>query len=294
MRVPVPVSCGGVPDPTVLREAVHRARDAGLRPGVMLLTLPDNPTGTLAAPELVRELCAVAEEEELVIVSDEIYRDLVHDPAQPFLSPAEVLPGRTIVLTGLSKSLALGGWRIGAARFPTGSWGNGIRDRVAGYASEVWSTLAGPMQEVAAYAFAEPPELREHLAASARLHGTVARAVHAIVVGSGAKCRAPQAGFYLYPDYEPLRERLAAHGVTDSELLQCRLLDRAGIAVLAGHHMGDDPLALRARIATSKLYGETTDEQWQALTSDDPVALPHIAGQLSAVDKRLRVLTGTP
>ncbi|WP_033331314.1 pyridoxal phosphate-dependent aminotransferase [Streptomyces novaecaesareae] len=294
VRVPIPAECGGVPEPAALRAAVRAARAAGRRPGILVLTLPDNPTGTLAGPRLVTELCAVAAEEELTVVSDEIYRDLVHDPARPFLSPAEVLPERTIVLTGLSKNLALGGWRIGAARFPAGAWGRAVRDRVTGYASEVWSTLAGPMQEVAAYAFAEPPELRAHLAASTRLHGAVARAVHRIVLDSGADCRAPQAGFYLYPDYGPLREELAAHGVGDSAGLQHHLLDRAGIAVLAGHHLGDDPGALRLRIATSKLYGETAAEQWQALESADPAALPQVARQLDVIERGLCALAVAP
>ena len=43
----------------------------------------------------------------------------MHDPAAPLLSPAQVAPQRTVVTTGLSKSLALGGWRIGVARMPT-------------------------------------------------------------------------------------------------------------------------------------------------------------------------------
>jgi len=84
------------------------------------VTLPDNPTGRLASPVTVRALYQVAAAHRLVVISDEIYRDLVHDQATPMLSPAEVAPGATAVTTGLSKSLALGGWRLGAARRPAG------------------------------------------------------------------------------------------------------------------------------------------------------------------------------
>src|SRR4029077_18221280 len=91
----------------------------------------------------VRALCSVAESHDLVIISDEIYRDLVHDPDAPFISPALICPERTVVTTGLSKNLALGGWRLGVARLPAGGFGSELRDRLLGIGSEVWSAPAG-------------------------------------------------------------------------------------------------------------------------------------------------------
>ncbi len=108
----------------------------------MLVTLPDNPTGRLASPDAIRELCAVAERNDLIIISDEIYRDLVHDPDAPVLSPAAVAPERTVVTTALSKNLAVGGWRIGVARMPDGARWRGAAERVLGIASEIWSAAA--------------------------------------------------------------------------------------------------------------------------------------------------------
>jgi len=290
--VPIPAECGGVPDPDGLRAAIREARAAGRDPRVVILTLPDNPTGTLAPPALVREVCAVAEAEDLLIVSDEIYRDVVHDPALPVLSPAEIAPERTVVTSGLSKSLALGGWRIGVARFPAGERGGRLREGVLSVASEVWSALAAPMQAVAAYAYAEPPEISERLAASARLHGAVARAVYRIAVGAGATCRPPTGGFYVYPDFEPLRDTLAAKGVTDSASLQRHLFGEYGIAVLAGHLLGDEPKALRFKAATSLLYGDTRALQQAALDAGDPVSLPHIAEVLTRIEESLDKLRG--
>lgn len=292
LRVAVPESCGGIPEPAALDEAVRAARSAGRDPRLLILTLPDNPTGTLAPPDLVRQVCAVARAHDLLIVSDEIYRDLIHDPATPMLSPAEVAPERTVVTTGLSKSLALGGWRIGAARFPEGGYGTGLKDAVAAVASEIWSTLAGPMQQVAAYAFAEPPEIQAHLAASARLHGTVAHAVYRIMRGAGATCREPGAGFYVYPDFEPRRADLARLGVRASASLQECLLDKYGVAVLGGHHHGDDEGALRFRAATSMLYGDTPEQRLAALSSPDPPALPHIARVLAVLEESLAKFCG--
>lgn len=290
--VPIPAEYGGVPEPAALREHIRAARRAGHDPRTMIITLPDNPTGTTAPPALVRELGAIAEAEDLLIVSDEIYRDVLHDPATPLLSPAEVVPWRTVVATGLSKSLSIGGWRIGAARFPADDGGVALRARVASVASEVWSALAGPMQAVAEYAFTEPAELRAYRDASARLHGIVATAVYRIMVDSGASCRRPTGAFYVYPDFEPVRDRLAAQGIHDSDGLRARLLDEFGIAVLAGHLLGDDPAALRFKAATSTLYGDTDELRWAALRAADPLALPHIDAVLNRIAESFSKLGG--
>ncbi|MCS7477957.1 pyridoxal phosphate-dependent aminotransferase [Umezawaea endophytica] len=291
--VPIPAACGGVPDPAALRRAVRAARARGRDPRLLVLTLPDNPTGTLAPPSLVREVCAVAAAEDLLIVSDEIYRDLVHDPvATPFLSPAEVAPERTVVTSGLSKSLGIGGWRVGVARFPVGERGQRLRDAVVSVASEVWSTLAGPMQHVAEYVYAEPPEIRDRLAAGVRLHGAVARAVHDVFTRSGATCRPPTGGFYVYPDFEPVRGRLADHGIAGSAELGRRLLDDSGVVVLPGHLLGDEPRGLRFKAATSLLYGDE-DQQRQALAADDPVRLPHVSAVLARLEEAVTRLPPT-
>ncbi|WP_328879740.1 pyridoxal phosphate-dependent aminotransferase [Streptomyces sp. NBC_00299] len=284
-EVPIPDDCGGVPEPEALLRTIREARAAGRDPRIVVLTLPDNPTGTVAPPEVITRIAAIAREEDLHIVSDEIYRDLVFDPATVVLSPAEVAPERTTVVTGLSKNLALGGWRIGTARFATSPEGERIREHVTALASEIWSSLPGPMQEVAAYAFAEPPEVVLRLAASARLHGTVTQAVYDSLVGVGVQCRRPTAGFYLYPDLQPVAETLRRRGITDSASLQQQLIDEFGIAVLSGAVLGDDPAALRFRIATSQLYGDTPEQQQLALEANDPLTLRHVAESLARIQE---------
>ena len=275
--VPIPAQAGGVPDPDLLPIALAQARAAGADPRILILTAPDNPTGTTADPELVRRVVGTAEREALLLVSDEIYRDVLFDEDAPYLSAAEVAPEHTVVVTGLSKSLSLGGWRIGAARFPADPAGRALRGRVLGVASQIWSNAPGPMQVVAEYAFGEPAELVAHRAASTRLHAAVTRAVHAALADSGALVREPTGGFYVYPDLAPLAADLARLGVRTSQALEDHLLDAHGIAVLGGHHGGDDPSALRFRAATSLLHGRTDEERRLALTAEDPLALPWIA-----------------
>ena len=123
---------GGICDPgRARRGGPARPRAAGRQIGSVVVTLPDNPTGGLARPATVRALCRVADEHGLIIISDEIYRDLVHDPAAAVLSPAASRRERTVVTTALSKNLALGGWRIGVARMPDGPLGRSLREPAA-------------------------------------------------------------------------------------------------------------------------------------------------------------------
>src|SRR5256884_9410664 len=150
---------GGIPDPAALGSAAAAALVAGRPIRSVVVTLPDNPTGRLPRPATVRAVCQVAAAHGLIIICDEIYRDLVHDEAAPILSPAQVAPQRTVVTTGLSKSLALGGWRIGAARMPDGPLGNRLRPALLGAGSEIWSAPAAPVQQAAAPAFTEAAEI---------------------------------------------------------------------------------------------------------------------------------------
>ncbi|TDQ48829.1 pyridoxal phosphate-dependent aminotransferase [Actinorugispora endophytica] len=291
--VPTLPAQGGVPDPGLLAEAVTRARSDGRDVRAVIVTSPDNPTGTVASRGTVRRLARVARELDLVVVSDEIYRDLVHDPATVVHSPAEFAPERTVVTTGLSKSLALGGWRIGVARLPEGDIGRRLRADLLGVASEIWSSPAGPVQRAAAYAFGEPAEITDSIARSRRLHGIVARAVADRFAAVGATVVAPQAAFYLYPDFESWRGFLAAdHGVTTGRGLAGLLLERYGMGVLPAVEFGEDAGALRMRVATSLLYGDTEAQRHTALAAGDPTALPWIRAHLDRLDEVLDGVRG--
>ena len=288
-RLPIGAS-GGVPDPDAL-EAALRGRPPG-GDSVLLLTVPDNPTGTVAGAEEIRRVCELAARWGVWIVSDEIYRDLAYDQAS-FLSPATVLPERTIVTSGLSKALALGGWRVGLARFPPTSDGRSLRDRVEGVASEIWSALAAPMQEVAGYALDDPPELGDHVGRSRRLHRAVNLALHRLFSEAGAGARLPQAAFYVYPDFEPHRRLLGERwGIESSADLSEVLLENHGIGTLCGAAFGDPPERLSLRAASSLLYGSTGEERWAALGAEDPTALPWIRRSLEAVRAGLATLVG--
>jgi aspartate aminotransferase len=282
----------GVPDPNQRARTVMSARAAGRPVRSVILTLPDNPTGTLASPVAVRAVCAVARAHDLIIIADEIYRDLIYDQQAPFASPACLAPERTVVTTGLSKSLALGGWRLGVARLPDGALGRELKARLLGIGSEIWSAPAGPVQQAAALAFTEPPALVERVELSRRLHACVARAVALRFAAAGASVPEPQAAFYLYPDFTPLADvLLARHDIASDEQLAAVLLHRYGVGVLPGSAFGDQGWRLRLRVATAMLYGDTDVQRTAALNSPDPCSLPWIAASLARLEEVLADLT---
>jgi aspartate aminotransferase len=286
--VPTVPGEGGICDPDALRSELASARAAGRRIRSAVVTLPDNPTGRLARPATVRAFCEVAAEHDMIIISDEIYRDLVHDPAAPVLSPAAAAPERTVVTTALSKSFALGGWRIGVARLPEGPLGAWLRGQLVGIGSEIWSAPAAPIQQAAALAFSEPDSLSERIIRSRSLHSAVCRAVASRCAAAGLEVPTPQAAFYVYPDFRPWRAHLASRfGVTTSEDLAGLLLERYGAGTLPGSAFGENPGALRLRLATGLLYGDSAAEQEEALAADDPLALPWISGRLTRLEEIL-------
>ncbi|MFN2492050.1 MAG: pyridoxal phosphate-dependent aminotransferase [Pyrinomonadaceae bacterium] len=80
---------------------------------VVFCTSPSNPTGRAFATEELQEIARVVEEvsPDAFIISDEIYRELYYAPERP-ASISEYYP-KTIVISGLSKSMSMTGWRLG-------------------------------------------------------------------------------------------------------------------------------------------------------------------------------------
>jgi len=118
--------CGGVPVdvPTeqasdyAIRPAEIEKRITGRTKAIILIS-PNNPTGAVTPPAMVREIAAIAERYDVVVIADEIYARIIFDGSE-HLSIA-TLPGlksRTITLNGFSKSHAMTGWRVGYVAGP--------------------------------------------------------------------------------------------------------------------------------------------------------------------------------
>ena len=89
------------------------------RTRVIFIGYPSNPTGAVAERETLMEIARIAEERDLIVVSDEIYDRLVYGFEHVcFPALGESIRRRTVLLGGLSKSYAMTGWRIGYAAGP--------------------------------------------------------------------------------------------------------------------------------------------------------------------------------
>ena len=87
---------------------------------MIVIVSPSNPTGGVLDLKSLEKIAEVAKKHDLLVLSDEIYERLIYDEDKPAISIAS-LPGmkeRTIVLNGLSKSMAMTGWRIGYMAAP--------------------------------------------------------------------------------------------------------------------------------------------------------------------------------
>ncbi|GAA5706516.1 aminopeptidase [Streptomyces avermitilis] len=276
-HVATPAECGGLPDPYALLETVRRVRAEGGDPRLLVLAVADDPTATVAPPEVLHETIEAAAGEGLHLVSDETWRDTVHRPHDTVLfSPAEMLPDGVTVLTDLAGPFLPAGWPAAVARFPDTADGAGLRARVLDVLTALGARIARPVAAAAAYALDEPADVTERLTAAVRLHARVATAAHRAVVTAGALARPPQAGRHLYVDLGPLRSALSAHGVGDAQELEDFLTARLGLPAPGGQRFGDDLAALRVRLSTGPLLGTTAEERTRCLDSPAPLELPHV------------------
>ncbi|MFJ9558752.1 aminotransferase class I/II-fold pyridoxal phosphate-dependent enzyme [Streptomyces fuscichromogenes] len=283
-HVATPAESGGAPDPYALLETVRRVRDEGGDPRLLVLSVADDPTATVAPPELLHETVEAATGAGLHLVSDETWRDTLHAPdATVLLSPAEMLPDQVTVVADLAGALLPAGWPAAVARFPAGATGRALHARVLDVLTALGARLAGPVAVAAGHVLDEPEPVTARREAVVRLHARVAAAAHAAVVAGGALARPPQAGRHLYADLEPLRAALGAHGVGDAQELEDFLTARLGMPAPGGHRFGDDLGALRVRFATGPLLGGTDAQREECLTSPAPLELPHVQRALMSL-----------
>ncbi|MEZ3178782.1 aminotransferase class I/II-fold pyridoxal phosphate-dependent enzyme [Streptomyces pimonensis] len=281
-HVPTSTENGGVPDPYALLETVRRLRAEGGDPRLLVLSVADDPTAGVTPPELLHETLEAAVAEGLHLVSDETWRDTLHDPhGTVLLSPAEMMPDRVTVVTDLAGALLPPGWPAAVARFPAGEDGNALHARVLDVLTALDARVAAPVAAAAAYALSEPEPVIARVADAVRLHACVAAAAHRAVVAAGALARPPCCGRHLYVDLAPLAPALDAHGIGDAQELEDFLTIRLGMPAPGGHRFGDDLEAPRVRLSTAPLLGDTAALRAEALGSPAPLELPQVRSALT-------------
>lgn len=230
---------------------------------ILLITSPDNPTGKMYDERFLRHLADFCRAHGIVVISDEIYALLSHAPNQ-HISVARYYPEGTVVLSGLSKHLSLGGWRIGVGIAPDSEEGRLLMAALRVVASEIWSTPTGPIQYAAVLAFSEDPDVVAYIDECRRIHTIRTQYLWRELAATGAACAQPQGAFYLFPNFDRWRDPLAARGVHTSADLAHHLLREHQLATLPGSAFGAPPEDLSLRLASSYLDMEN-DEKAQAI-----------------------------
>ena len=230
-----------------LEQAIHAARADGLQPRKLLINSPNNPAGLLFGEDMVEPLTEICRRERIVLISDEIYGRVSYD--HRYRSAGPLYPDGTIVTTGLSKHLSLGGWRLGIALVPTAQ--TGLFERLCHIASETWSCVAAPIQHAAIDAYVGHDDVEAHVRDTTDIHGIVNRHLAAGLARLDVDCPIPQGGFYCWPDFSlPLGERHDS-----SQALASALLDEVGIATLPGQSFGESSERLVLRLAACDYDG---------------------------------------
>ena len=84
----------------------------------ILINFPTNPTGAVSSRENLIKLAKLAEEHDLIVISDEIYDRLVYGVKHVCFPALDNMQKRTVLIGGFSKDYAMTGWRIGYAAGP--------------------------------------------------------------------------------------------------------------------------------------------------------------------------------
>jgi aspartate/methionine/tyrosine aminotransferase len=195
------------------------------RTRLIIVNSPANPTGGVVRKEELDTLVAGLEDfPDVAVLSDEIYGRMVYDN-QPHVSLIgyESLRDRLILLDGWSKTYAMTGWRLGYAVWPKHLVEHATRlcvnDHSCVNAATQWAGIAaltGPQDAV-----------DEMVRAFDRRRQVIVERLNAL---PGVRCVRPGGAFYAFPNVE-------GTGL-DSDTLQERLLNEAGVAVISGTSFG--------------------------------------------------------
>jgi aspartate aminotransferase len=220
-------------------------------PRVIILNYPSNPTGCSYDAVQLEALAHAIRRNRIVALSDEIYGELEFNGKHT--SIARFYEEGTIVTSGLSKWCGAGGWRLGTMTFPAElRW---LLDAMAVVASETYSATSAPIQYAAVRAFKGGAEIEAYLRDARRILAGVCGTFQSALAAEGAICRPATGGFYLFPSFDPLAERLARHGIRTSPELCSRILDEAGVATLPGSDFGVPEEKLFLRVALVNFDG---------------------------------------
>ena len=192
------------------------------RTRAILIGYPNNPTGAVVSRQILGEILEVAEKYDLMVISDEIYDQLVYGTPHVCFPAIPSARERTLLLGGFSKDYAMTGWRIGYAAGPA-EWMNGLL-RIHQYTIMCAPTTA---QDAALEALLHGQQYVDEMVAE------YDRRRNLIVGGLndlGLSTFEPHGAFYAFPN-------ITSSGM-DEETFAQKLLEEERVAVVPGSAFG--------------------------------------------------------
>ena len=231
----VPVSVPTSPDTGFMLDIDLLASKITPRTRMIVLNSPSNPTGAVFPPDTLRAVAELAQQHNLVIVTDEIYEHLVYDAEQ--VSIGTYAPEHTLTINGASKAYAMTGWRIGYAGGPKHVIAamNALQSQSTSNASSIsqYAALAALVQHEETTKFIEVAK-----AAYRERRGVMVQGLNAL----GLPTPTPHGAFYVMANTDRIHE---------NELEAARIiLDEARVAVVPGTDFAA-PHQVRLSYATS-------------------------------------------
>lgn len=224
------------------------------RPRAIILNTPHNPTGRVFSRETLQLIAELCIEHDTIAITDEIYEHILYDGRQHI--PIATLPGmagRTITISGLTKTYATTGWRVAWAIAPP-VLSNGLRT-VHDFLTICAPT---PLQEAAVTALTLPDTYYTELT---RAYHRRRDKMMAILEEAGFQALSPEGAYYVMADYSALQPEL------DNVAFAHWLTTQKRVAVVPGSsfYRGNPALGLRTvRFAFPKQL-ETLEEARQRL-----------------------------
>lgn len=189
----------------------------------IMLCSPNNPTGSMLSVKELEEVGRIAEQYDLLVLSDEIYAELVYDEKYTSLAAIKGMRKRTILISGFSKGFAMTGWRLGFICAP---------EEISQAMLKIhqYSMMCAPT--MAQFAALEAlrngrPDVNEMKKSYRRRRNYFVQSLNEI----GLTCHVPGGAFYAFPSIE-------GTGLTSEQFAEKLLLEEK-VAVVPGNVFGE-------------------------------------------------------
>lgn len=228
--VPVQVFAGWNQGYRVSVEHLERARTANTK--AIIFNSPSNPTGAVYTPDEVASIGRWADENDIWVVSDEIYQHYTYDDAV-FSSIAAEVGHKCITINGLAKSYAMPGWRVGWLTAPVQ-----VATAVTNFQSHTTGNVSNVSQRAAIAALLEGLAVPQRMRVAFDRRRTLMVDILSSI--DGVNVPTPQGAFYVYPDVSELLNGREIRGRTarTSMELATIILEEADVALVPGEAFG--------------------------------------------------------